>query len=255
MNIHHPATRILICGMTETGKSTLATRIIQNSRHDKIVVFDWQGGEYAIERLNENPLFTFRTLGQEWDTRRIFPFDPTQEFPDVLDGLDCLADFLLTVNDNCTDRILLVVDEGTLILNHGKMPDRFKFLWIAGRRWQIDIVWICHSYNDANLTIRNNLTEWYIFRQEDTKTVLPDLEALGFNPEKVSKLQCGQFLYRNKKTGEMSQHQLFKTGGQKLPCAGGQNLPIVPIVDQERQKAPIVPDATTPATPANYAVN
>jgi len=208
MNYLYPASRVIVAGVTETGKTTFAERYIRSDKtNDKILIYDWQDFEFA-RRLGISPITDWEDLGKRYEQERILCFDPMGEEAETVENI---SDFLFSVNADCKHEVLFVGDEFGGILDHKKLLPTTKDLLTKGRRWQLNCLLILHQFNEINYVMRNHVTEVATFRQVDhLATKAASTYYSDIDTEILQTLGTGEYYYRNIKTNSPSErHQLF----------------------------------------------
>lgn len=199
MNLAHEPTKILITGASGEGKSTYFTRYIYKALgtiYNKIFVFDHQG-ELTI-RLGYPPSFTEDELTQNWQDKQLIIFDPSVLFPGETENawnFFCEWTFERCQN-NLGYKKLLACDELQMFSSTKELAWEQCLIIETGRKYELDFLGIAQQYNLVHNRVRNQMTEFVTFRQED-KLILDALEEKGFQPDVVKRLGKGEFLIRN----------------------------------------------------------
>lgn len=200
LNWLHPANRVLVSGITGSGKTWFVTRYIQNAmarnKHTRCIIFDWQEGEIS-HRLGLQAHGSFQEFTKTyWDgSGRILGYDALyQDFADEVQALDAFCEWTLVANDDLDHSILLVIDEMGQLFNHGKLPYFLKRCLVAGRRKQIDMVIVGHQVNELHFSMRNHVTQLVIFQQGEELAVNA-LHKLNFKAPEAdfSTLKVGEY--------------------------------------------------------------
>jgi hypothetical protein len=190
-------------GESGTGKTSLAIRFLCNSHgckccapHRRPVTFIFDDeGEFA-ERLGISPACTPQELEAAVYSGWII-FDPHLLFPGNMEkALEFFCDFALKVSDKIPGRKFFVVDELGLKLTGSSIPFQLKVLVQTGRRY--GIVFLGQQLNELHNTVRNQLTELFLFRTSDNNAVEFAQSKFGFKPEELATLPDYKWICRNK---------------------------------------------------------
>lgn len=229
----HQSNKLIITGVSGTGKSTYAERFLVNAyrrEYNTLFIYDWQG-EFS-QRLRVAPCLSIEQLELK-AKEGIVCFDPSQEFEgQAYEGLQFFADWSFQVSKLADMRShpdlaryprMLVVDEMQLLTGTAGIPHEVQTVTETGRRWGLDFLLISQQINQLHNTLRNQATEVVTFRHED-RYILDVMEELGFDRQQVSTLtNPGGFLCRDRRRSKTTQGNLFGGPVFSLDNSGGHD--------------------------------
>lgn len=219
-NLEYKATRALILGTTGTGKTTLASRYVFQHPAPLILIYDWQGGEFA-KRLGA-PLAESRThLAHMLESKafRVICYDAENAESDPESaGFDWFCGMVFEVCGWIPGRKLIVIDEGQELIDARNIPESFRVLLRRGRRRMIDTVFIADAANVIHNIGRNQVSDLYHFRGTD-ENAMDYAEGLGVTPDEIRGLDDLEFIHVNTRTGEKKKLALVheKSSAKETP--------------------------------------
>ncbi len=217
----HPSKKVLVTGVSGTGKTTLFEKLIRREKARWKFVFDHQG-EFSA-RFGKRPATTIEELCEQTTAAGYVVFDPVKFQNEILPtgerrGLPgafaFFCDFVFAMSETMKGRKILVCDELQKLVTNTKTPDELLCILDTGRRYQLDFYGISQAPNLIHNAIRNQITEIYTFRQCD-KNAVNFLADNGFNENEIRNLPRFEYLWRNLGTGEDN----FKGGTEAQPDA------------------------------------
>jgi GTPase SAR1 family protein len=184
MQLDHPLSRLVIVGQSGSGKTTYAARYLANIAAKVRYIWDPEG-EWA-GRFN---LPVCRTGQEMWEAAPFgwVCYDPSEEFEDEAEGLECFAEWVMTHAGRIGGRKVFVIDEMHQYVTGHKLTPHLKALVTRGRRRGVDSVFLATSPNTVHNIIRSNTTERVAFHCDDP-TSSDVLKSWGFDFEEVAKL-------------------------------------------------------------------
>jgi hypothetical protein len=201
--LQHKPTKVLVTGVSGSGKSTYFIQYVQNARSlfRTIFVFDHEG-EFAY-RLNAQSAFTPDQMIRQFDTGLVI-YDPSEMFEgDIPAAFAFFAEWSFAVTKASVlatgeyAKRLFACDELQTMVGTDSIPREFALVLETGRRWGLDAIVIAQQLNLCHNRIRNQITEMVAF-QTTEPLVLGALQERGFNPEAVASLQPFEFILRNR---------------------------------------------------------
>jgi GTPase SAR1 family protein len=219
MNLAHKAHKVVITGMSGTGKSTFLHRFVENSFrsiYSHVLIFDHQG-EFGY-RLGVRGARTVEELDAALETGMVV-FDPSQEFPgDTENGWNffCEWSFRFAEANLKTGKKLLVCDELQVMASTSEQPFEISLVIETGRRYQLDFAGVSQQLNLLHNRMRNQVTELVAFRQTE-KLILDVLEKKGFDIAQVQALLDGHFIWKNFATGEDGSGSIDLASNAEIP--------------------------------------
>lgn len=177
----------LICGITQSGKTTLARYIARYlvKKKQRVIVFD--------------PTADTKTLGGDWNT--------TEVFTDPGEFLEFVEDPKNITPDNPAH---IFIDESDEIFSHSQIENR----WILkkGRHYGMAVYLITQRPNLIMPTARNQCTTCYMFRLTvtDSKLVLADY---GHTEIPGPPLDQGEYLILKSGYPDIGRSSIYKLPG------------------------------------------
>lgn len=207
-NFNHVGKKVLVTGVSGTGKTTLFERLLRSEKARIKFVFDHQG-EFA-PRYDLPAVVDMEGLYKSASTGGWCVFDPIKlcDWEDSdgrrlgIDGAFALwLEVVFEICKTVSGRKLIVCDELQKLTGTRGEPTEFLTILDTGRRFQTDLFCISQAPNRIHNGIRNQLTKVYTFRQSDSNA-LQYLKANGFDEQQVRDLPRGKYLWRDLDTGE-----------------------------------------------------
>jgi len=229
---NHPSKKVLVTGVSGTGKTTLFEKLIRKEKARWKFVFDHQG-EFSA-RFGHEAATDIPTLCEHTGRGGYVIFDPVKfaneagtdgERRGLPGAFAFFCDFVFAMSENLRGRKILVCDELQKLVTNTKTPDELLCILDTGRRYQLDFFAISQAPNLIHNAIRNQITEIYSFRQND-KNAVQYLADAGFNENEIRNLEKFAYLWRNLATGEDNFRQSERTPadapGSANPVAVGE---------------------------------
>lgn len=202
-NFSHPSKKVLVTGVSGTGKSTLFEKLIRKEKARLKFVFDHQG-EFSA-RFNVPAVCDPEGLCEKVALGGWVVFDPVKMCPGRSeDAFRFYCDFVFAISETVKGRKLFCCDELQKLTNNSEEPAELLCILDTGRRYELDCFFISQAPNRIHNGIRNQLTEIYTFRQSD-KNAIAYLKDNGFDEEQVRTLGQFKYLWRNLDTGETAE--------------------------------------------------
>ena len=204
----HPSKKVLVTGVSGTGKTTLFEKLIRKEKAKWKFIFDHQG-EFSA-RFGKPGAVTISDLCEQTGAGGWVVFDPIQfanetgpdgERRGLPGAFAFFCAFVMCISENHAGRKILVCDELQKLVNASRSPDELQTILDTGRRFQLDFYAITQAPNLIHNSIRNQITEIYSFRQCDKNAVV-FLTDNGFNENEIRNLPRFKYLWRNLGTGE-----------------------------------------------------
>lgn len=198
----HPSCKVLVTGVSGTGKTTLYSRLVHEATVNWRFVYDHQG-EFA-QRFKKKSCRNGDELIEKTQKGGWVIYDPLEEFGKsghTKEGFNFFCAYAFEVCQTQKGRKIFCVDELQKLTDIREVPVEFLAICETGRRFQMDVFCISQAPNRLHNAIRNQLTEVYTFRQSD-KNAIEYLADNGFDADKVRELPKFHYLYRNLDTGE-----------------------------------------------------
>ncbi|MCI0352013.1 MAG: hypothetical protein L0Z53_21545 [Acidobacteriales bacterium] len=232
MNRAHKLNRVIICGASGTGKTTLyAERILASKARWKFV-YD---PEEEFSEITGMPVAkTVEEMQAHLAARGIVVFNPEQLFSqgddELGEGFVFFCRWVFEVSERLPGLKLLAADEiqdFTPNNSNQLLPRSIKRVMDKSRKRKLDSIFNTNAPNELHPGLRRQVTEIVSFKQVD---VLPVdwLEERGFDRAELEALPPrGGYVVRNSMTGEMKKGET-------------RNAPHVP---RKRDPLPSVPVA------------
>lgn len=211
----YQARRVLVLGTTGTGKTTLATRLIYSHPAPLVLVYDWQGGEFA-ERLGAKLAHSRHELAaaiKSGDRICCYAGAGDQATPEeVATDFDWFCSMAFELAGETPGRKLIVIDECQDLIDPWNLPPALGSLLSKGRRRLVDTCMIGSAANALQSTARNQVTELYCFRSVD-ENALKYPGSLGIDTDTIRDLPNTHLVYRDNVSGD--QKRLALWGGEE----------------------------------------
>jgi hypothetical protein len=216
-NLDYKSRNVLILGVKRTGKSTLASRLIETHPAPLVLVYDWQGGEFA-KRLNEKGYNSREDVGTAiaQDQRIIcYNAEKGEAKSDIKTaGFDWFCDMSFEVAGRVPGRKLFVVDECHDLIDPYNIPEPLGDILGRGGRRMMDTCIIGASANCMHGESRNQVSELFVFRCVDDNA-LKYPKSIGLDDDAIRALPDCRFLCWDARTGEKKELELW--GGKRSP--------------------------------------
>ena len=204
MNFSHEAVHQLVTGMSGKGKSTLVRRLVAKDRAPWKFAFDTFKKEFT--RFMDWPLVIDAPgLLAQVKAGRPSAFFSAPLFPgDRIEGFNFWIRWVYEVGKELPGRKLVVIEEIEKTTAHRNSPlaPAFSEMLDEGRAAQFDVMMIAQRVSTVSELVRAQTTEICTFQHVDGNQ-LAWLEAEGFDPVAVSKLDRGEYLWRDRETGHV----------------------------------------------------
>ena len=204
----HKSLKVLVCGVSGMGKTTMFLKLLRAEKARVKFVFDHQG-EFSV-RFDLPAVVDFEGLYKAAALGGWCVFDPIKlcEWEDQ-DGHrigmpGAFALFCEVVFEICkmtNGRKIIVCDELHRLTDTRVEPREFISILDTGRRQQTDVFAIAQAPNQLHNGIRNQLTKVFTFRQSDDNAI-NYFKANGFDEKQIRELPPGKFLWRDLNSGE-----------------------------------------------------
>lgn len=207
MFTHRPE-RELITGSGGSGKSTLFFLRLRQSKARWKFVYDFEAE--VARRLNCPPATTPQQLNEQTASGvcLYYPGDNV----DIVEAFDFFCDYVFELSKRLPGTKCLFCDELQDVAGRDvapKCPEHFKQLMQRGRHHAIDAVCVAQGSNELHNTARNQFYRITAFMQADDNP-MKFLKSCGMNDDEIRALRPGQFISRNRKTGEEVRGEVFK---------------------------------------------
>lgn len=201
----HRSKKVLMTGMSGTGKTTLFFAKIDEEKAAYKFVYDSQG-EFS-SRFGLQAVYDGEGILKSVEQGGWVCYDPVDSIESIEEaGLaddadaDPLQAFLSLVFAVCKEvpgRKLVVIDELDDLTDVSNTPSKLLTLLRTGRRYQVDFYAICQGTNSLHNRVRQQITEIYAFAQGDDNAT-KWLVSRGMPEEKLLALPPGKYLYKNR---------------------------------------------------------
>jgi hypothetical protein len=208
-NLDYKARRVLILGVSRTGKSTLMARLIYTHPAPLVLVYDWQGGEFA-KRLGAVLATDREMLAKKIDEgHRIVCYDAEAgEHDPQGGGFEWWCEMVFELAGQTPGRKLVVIDECQDLIDPYNLPTQLGDILSRGGRRMIDTCIAGRSANALQTEARDQVTELYVFRCLDANS-LKYPTSLGLDAETIQGLPDTHFIFKNMRTGQQNELALW----------------------------------------------
>lgn len=216
MQVHHKPTKILIVGMSGSGKSTYQQRYVMNTSHKYNHYFIFDHKLEFFHRLNIQPCFTSEELLQRiTKNERFISYHGSEDFPgDADSAFQFFASWSFEIAKVLQRKCLFVADEVNRFTSSYDMGDNFKLLIEDGRLQGLDFCGTTHAANQISNRLRLQLSEIVALKSRD-KRALQFLEESGFDTNEVESLQTGEFITLQLDTMRIVRGKLFENSSRQ----------------------------------------
>jgi energy-coupling factor transporter ATP-binding protein EcfA2 len=206
LDLSHVARHVLITGLTGYGKSTLARSLAQKSRAPWKFAFETYKREFSarpphglgwaacIDRPSmERALFARRPAAFYFGP--LFPGDRPAAF-------NFWSRWVYEVGKKLPGTKELYIDEMETVTEHVNCPlaPAFKEIVNEGRAYKFDLFMICQRLSETNRTILSTAKEMVSLKHVD-ESEFRWLRDRGIDPAKVTELERGDHLWRDRERG------------------------------------------------------
>ena len=203
MNFSHEAVHQLVTGMSGKGKSTLVRSLVAKDRAPWKFAFDTFKKEFT--RFMDWPLVIDAPgLLAQVKAGRPSAFFSAPLFPgDRIEGFNFWIRWVYEVGKELPGRKLVVIEEIEKTTAHRNSPlaPAFSEMLDEGRAAQFDVMMIAQRVSTVSELVRAQTTEICTFQHVDGNQ-LRWLEEEGFDPVAVAKMARGEYLWRDRETGQ-----------------------------------------------------
>jgi hypothetical protein len=198
----HPSVKVIVVGVSSTGKTSLWEKLIQREDADFYFFFDHKDGDFS-RRFNIAPCHSLEQCKTHLGERvPVIIYDPHKEFPGKVENAFCKWSEWIWSFRELKGRKIIGSDEIDSLIDPRNVPDDFLKIVGVGRTFQMDVFCIAQSMNALHNGVRKQFTEIFAFRQGD-ETGLPFLISKGFDGNELLNLQNGLWIYKHSETGKM----------------------------------------------------
>ncbi len=146
-------------------------------------------------------------------------FNPAKMFPGKKEeGFEIFCKWVWAVCQVLKGRKVLIADELDSLVDTYAKPGDLCAILDEGRTFEIECYFICHATNAIHNLVKKQITEIFVMMQ-DEKNGLAWLEERGFSADEIKGLKHGEWIYKNKNTG-----QAARGGKAFVPKNSGRNL-------------------------------
>jgi hypothetical protein len=210
MQLHHKPTKILLVGMSGSGKSVYQSRFVAAStdNYDRIFIFDHK--LEFLERMKIIPCYNEQALIHCLERGdKFISYNHTSDFPgDSETAFQFFSEWVFEMSKALQGRNLFVTDEINRFTTSSEMGWEFRQLIEDGRLQGLDFIGTAHSANSISNKLRLQLSEIVALRTKD-KRALEFLDDCGFDTDEITRLETGQFICYTEVTGEFTRGRLF----------------------------------------------
>lgn len=223
MNINHEAVHQLITGMSGKGKSTLVRSLVEKDRAPWKFAFETYKKEYP--RFLGWPLAIDKPgLDRALMAGKPSAFYSAPLFPgDRIAGFNFWIRWVYAVGMHLPGRKLVIIEEieKTTAHRNSSLAPAFSEMLDEGRAAEFDVIMVAQRVSTVSELVRAQTTEICTFQHVDGNQ-LKWLEAEGFDPAAVARLQRGEYIWRDReasteRTNARKDHPARKAGGVAPP--------------------------------------
>jgi len=216
--VSNPAARLVqteIVGMSESGKTTLAFKVLLNTPAAVRFIYDEEG--HAARRLNKKWVGTARECEDALATRWVC-FNPTRMFPGCLpeteqgeNAFRWFCKWVFDVSKRGRGRKIVLIDELWKWCNRRRLPIEFANLAVAGRVEEIELMLATQTPEKIPFAIAGQCTEVICFTLQHQKAIdaLEELRLVGFDGNEIWNLKQGEFISFGRKSRTKLRSKIF----------------------------------------------
>lgn len=223
LQLRHPRSITLVCGVSCSGKSTFAIRYLLNVQGVACrFVFDPEGE--VASRLKLPAAATAAQLEADLASGWVI-FDPHSMFPGRLaDAFQFFCEWVFACACRGPGRKICLVDEVWKYCSPHAIPDELALCVQTGRKRGLEMVFCTQRPNRLNEAITNEVSELVCFRLQGENAI--DLvEMIGVPKNRVADLPMGTFLALNCDSGRTLTWSIWRTNQAN---AENQNQAVCP---------------------------
>lgn len=202
MNFSHEAVHQLVTGMSGKGKSTLVRSLVNRDHARWKFAFETYKKEFPRFcgwplAIDEPGLKNAVLAGQP------VAFYSAPLFPgDRVEGFNFWIRWVYEVGKSLPGRKLVIIEEIEKTTRHrnSTLAPAFSEMLDEGRAAQFDVIMIAQRLSTVNEQVRSTLTEICTFQHTDPDQ-LDWLEREAFDRAAVSRLERGEYIWRDREAG------------------------------------------------------
>jgi GTPase SAR1 family protein len=196
----HKSLKVMVAGVSGTGKTTLFEKLIKAEKSPRKIFFDHQG-EFST-RFGIKPIYFADELPESLANGGNVCYDPIKEFPGKTpEAFAFFCDLVFEIIQSVKGRKIFVCDEIQILCDAHEMPEGLMKILDTGRRYQCDCFFITNALNGIHNRLRNQITKLHAFRMVE-KNSLKFCDENGFDSEKIRSLKNGEYVWRDFNSGE-----------------------------------------------------
>jgi hypothetical protein len=209
-NQEHPSIKVLVTGISGSGKTTLLEKLLvrelqkiaRTGKRFWIFIFDHKDRDFE-RRCKTNPCYTKDELNAAVARGGLVLFNPAKLFPGRrAEGFLWFCDYVWKVKSVLRGPKFLITDELDALVDARSEPEALCEIMDEGRTYEIDCYFICQATNGIHNQVRKQFTEIFVMIQGDKNGLTWLCADCGFNEVEIKALKHGQWLYKNKNTGQ-----------------------------------------------------
>jgi DNA helicase HerA-like ATPase len=201
-----PPCLTLVCGMTGSGKTTLAILYLLNVSAACRFVFDDLG--QIASRLRVRHSSTSAELEAALDTRWVV-YNPHRMFPgDIASGFRFFCQWAYDCSRRGPGKKVLLVDEAWRFQHNNQVPRELATVAQTGRAENLELVCATQLPHKVHASITGQSTELVCFRLQEP-LALKRVQELGADAEVVQGLPLGAFVSWNRLSGAKLDGRVF----------------------------------------------
>jgi len=212
MQLKHKSKKIMVTGVSGTGKSTLFYNYFLNAKYNYKFLFDSEG-EFSFRFPNIPICHTLDNIAELLEQgHKVIVYDPSSEFQSNLESaFDLFSQVVFDLCEVLEGIKLFGSDELQNVNAVSFIPDSFSSILETGRRRGLDSIFVVQSPNLAHNRLRNQISDVVAFSTRSVPALKSLITEFGFDgeEERLQSLPDGSFLEINLKTGEKFVDKIF----------------------------------------------
>lgn len=196
----------VVCGVSGTGKSIFARRLLLNSKLSTRFMFDAEFSEQDATATEFCHNFGLHPAGDAYPLSLALckgwvPFDPHERFSGRLaDALCFFCEWSYEVSATIPGDKMICVPEVWRYCKPQSIPQELANIVQSGRKRKLHVVVDTQEPNQLHSSILNGASEIVCFKLQ-SGPALDKVESFGFDPLEVERLQTFEFVARNCDSG------------------------------------------------------
>lgn len=197
--------KVLACGKSGTGKSTLLEKLIKREKCDRLFIYCHKDGDMS-RRFKVRPCRDHTSFSEALAGRApIVIYEPSREHvgkPD--EGFEYFCKMLWGIGRMIKGKKGIVADELQSLVDERSKPDELVNMLEMCRTYEMLWFFGATASNGIHNRVRGQITEVFAFHQDESCGTDWLEKGLGMERKNLSSLKYGQWIYKNTITGKIA---------------------------------------------------